>query len=119
DLIAEDAALWVVCNSHDVDSRAAAVQIVNERYIKSRKMIAVVPILKYQTDTASQQLLQNLSTNSPHKDVRNQARLILAEHMAEMQPEEAKSLLRNILKESADDVDSPYSVFGIAKADLF
>ena len=52
DPVSEDAAIFVICNSanSDLANRLEAIRIVKERYTNSRKMIDVVPVLKYSHD---------------------------------------------------------------------
>jgi hypothetical protein len=118
---AEKAAIWVICNSasEDTNNRRHAVNIVKERYVKSRKLGDAVGVLKFSDDKDSLALLEAICADNPDKNVRNLARLALSGRIEESQPEEAKQLLRAILKDWPPDKFPDADIARVAASDLY
>jgi len=111
----------VIANTSNIDmkDRTEAVKIVKARYVKSSKLVDVVPLLKFSNDNDSQDLLRVLSKSSPHRDVQSLACLMLAEKVKGNDPEEAKALLHTALKDSSQTKSLDENVIAMARSDLY
>lgn len=116
--VAVDALIWVINNQPGTTNSIDAMKLAEDRYVSSRKMIQVMPELKFGSDTQSLNLLRALSKRSPHSDVRNFASLMLSEKLAKTCPEEAKMILRKLI-EHADKEDPDGKIGVVARNELF
>jgi hypothetical protein len=120
DPVAEEAVVWVFRNAASSDTKdlSAAAKIASQRYLKSSKMVEIIPVLRFCEDANSLDLLRSLSKSSPHARVRTFASLMYAEKITDKDPEQARSLLKAILKEKEKGL-LPARIETVAASDLF